>query len=86
MELQVSSKDRTKSTGRLSEARAVLGTLLIAVGLGGCLGTGRQELAVHSACDVFTDSLRDVHATTPAGEDRISKHFESGIEAKCWSR
>ena len=45
-----------------------------------------NKVSVYSACDVFTDPLRDVHATTPAGEDRISKHFETGVGAGCWKR
>jgi len=83
---QPSLKDRMKSTAKSFAGPAALAMLLTVAGLAGACGTGRQELAVHSACDVFTDSLRDVHATTPTGEDRISKHFETGIAAKCWSR
>jgi hypothetical protein len=35
---------------------------------------------------VIVDSLQDVHATTKAGETRISKHFERGVAAGCWGR
>lgn len=59
-------------------------TLLAAFGIGltGCAAT----LPVNSPCGVITDSLGDVHATTRAGDKRISDNFERGVRAGCWSR
>lgn len=56
--------------------------LIVAMlGLAGC-----QSVQVDKPCGVITDSLRDVHATTPAGETRLNIHFERGVSAGCWGR
>lgn len=41
---------------------------------------------VNKPCGVISDPLKDVHATTPKGESRISAHFEKGVAAGCWPR
>ena len=54
------------------------------------LGTGIQGCAsvppVDRPCGVIIDPLKDVHATTAIGDERISAHFERGVHAGCWSR
>lgn len=85
MEHPTQSIVRMKPTEEQLKVLAIFATMLIGAALGGCVGTAKP-VSVRSACDVFTDSLRDVHATNDVGEDRISKHFESGIAAGCWRR
>lgn len=50
------------------------------------MGNACQTVPVDRPCGVITDSLRDVHATTPAGETRLNIHFERGVSAGCWGR
>lgn len=86
MALHLLSRNRTRPTAKSFKEAAGLATLLTVAMLAAGCGGEKPALAVNSSCEVFTDSLRDVRATTPAGDVRISKHFESGIEANCWSR
>lgn len=39
---------------------------------------------VNRPCGVIRDSLLSVHATTPAGQQRLDVHFERGRAAGCW--
>lgn len=61
--------------------RAVI-LIAATLGLAGCA----TAVPVNKPCGVITDSLRDVHATTPAGETRLNIHFERGVSAGCWGR
>ena len=58
---------------------------LAAIGIG-ATGCASLPQPVNKPCGVIVDSLQDVHATTKAGETRISKHFERGVAAGCWGR
>ena len=82
---QLSSEGKTRSTVKSSTRVGTLVTLLtVAALLAGC--GADMKASVNSACDVFTDSLRDVRSTNPNDDDRISKHFEAGVAAGCWKR
>jgi hypothetical protein len=57
------------------------------LGLFGLVLSGCSTIQpVNHPCGVIVDSLRDVHGTTPSGDNRISRHFERGVAAGCWSR
>jgi hypothetical protein len=45
-----------------------------------------KSMYVNRPCGVIIDPLRDVHATTREGEERIAAHFERGAAAGCWWR
>lgn len=49
-------------------------------------GCATSPVPVLSPCGVIHDSLQDVHATTKAGDNRISTNFERGVAAGCWER
>ena len=55
---------------------------LLALILAGC----NQTVQIAKPCGVITDPLKDVQATTRAGNQRLSNHFERGVSAKCWQR
>lgn len=59
-------------------------TLIIlgALALGACQTTA----PVNKPCGVITDSLKDVTGKTRADVQRIDRHFERGVGAKCWPR
>lgn len=55
---------------------AALGTALT-----GCATAPPGEI---KPCGVIVDSLKDVQATTPDGNRRLSDHYERGHAVKCW--
>ena len=57
---------------------------MLLAGLGIAITACASTQPVDRPCGVIVDSLQDVHATTPAGDHRISDHYARGHAAKCW--
>ena len=56
----------------------------ILVALGIATSSCATPVPVNNPCGVITDSLKDVHATTKIGEQRITLHYQAGLGARCW--
>lgn len=54
---------------------------LVGTALGACASAPSPVLA---PCGVIKDSLQDVQATTPTGNERLAVHYARGHSAKCW--
>jgi hypothetical protein len=55
--------------------------IFLLLALAGC-----STRPVDRPCGVLKDSLFDVRATTPAGQQRLDIHYVRGQAAGCWGR